>query len=78
MYPLTTLPLCNFNNAVSIEVGGNGPQIKRKWRTQRMLSSTIWVCVESGDSDTVLRSSLANASGVEEIVSKSSLPIQAI
>ena len=62
MYPLTALPLCNFDNAVSIKVGGNGPQIKRKWGAQRMLSSTIWICVEGGHSDTILRSSLANTS----------------
>lgn len=61
MYPLTALPLCNFDNAISVEVGGNGPQVKRKRGTQRMLRSTVRVCVEGGDSDTMLRSGLTNA-----------------
>ena len=63
MYSFATLPLGDFNNAVSIKVSGRATQIVGKRRTQRVLRTRIGVGVERDYSNTTLGSSPPNPSG---------------
>lgn len=56
----TPFSLGNLNNTVSIQVGRDRAQIKRKRCAQRMLRPAIRICVKSRNADSMLRSSPPN------------------